>query len=73
MFVFKTRKFQFKLVGIDVQFFTADVFLYFKFKICADMLPITRILIQASFSLVVLFLSRRRMYILQDLKNVQID
>ena len=33
MFVFKTRKFQFKLVGIDVQFFTADVFLYFKFKI----------------------------------------
>ena len=31
MFVFKTRKFQFKLVGIDVQFFTADVCLYFKF------------------------------------------
>ena len=42
-------------------------------KYCADMLPITRILIQASFSLVVLFLSRRRMYILQGLKNVQID
>ena len=42
-------------------------------KYCEDMLPITQILIQASFSLVVLFLSRRRMYILQDLKNVQID
>lgn len=42
-------------------------------KYCADMLQITRILIQASFSLVVLFLSRRRMFILQDLKNVQID
>ena len=55
MFVFKTRKFQFKLVGIDVQFFTADVCLYFKFKYCADMLQITRIFIQASFSLVVLF------------------
>mgnify|MGYP007039289440 FL=1 len=43
------------------------------FKYCADMLQITRILIQISFSLVVLFLSRRRMFILQDLKKVQID
>ena len=73
MFVFKTRKFQFKLVGIDVQFFTADVFLYFKFKILCRYATNNSNLIQASFSLVVLFLSRRRMYILQDLKNVQID
>lgn len=55
MFVFKTRKIQVNWYRCTV--FSLPTYVYTSsLKYCADMLQITRILIQVSFSLVVLFL-----------------
>lgn len=54
MFVFKTRKIQVNWYRCTV--FSLPTYVYTSsLKYCADMLQITRIFIQASFSLVVLF------------------